>query len=260
MDKAVDAAHEAVFHGKWSELTATERGEYLFKLADILENRAEKHSHLDVRDNGKPIQEFSSQHRMIPDWIRFYAGLADKIRGETVPSSRDDKHIITKKEPVGVVGAITPWNSPLMLATWKLTPALAAGNAVVLKPDEKTSTSTLALAEVLNDIGFPNGVVNIVSGYGPEAGQTLVEHDKVDKISFTGGTETGAHIAKEAGATLKRTTMELGGKSPNIVFPDSVMLSTEHFQVSSQPLDNLDLRDQGSYSTRISTTNLSNSS
>lgn len=221
VERAVEAAHEAAFHGEWSELTATQRSEYLFALAETLEDRAEKHAELDVRDNGKPIREFSGQHRAIPNWFRFYAGLADKIRGDTIPSSKPDKQIITKKEPVGVVAAITPWNSPLMLATWKLAPALAAGNAVVLKPDEKTSTSTLAFAEAIDDVGLPDGVVNIVSGYGGEAGQALVEHADIDKISFTGGTETGSHIAKGAGETLKRTTMELGGKSPNIVFPDA---------------------------------------
>lgn len=221
VDQAVEAAHEAAFHGEWSELTATERGKHLFELADALEDYAEKHAELDVRDNGKPIRGFSGSHQAIPDWIRYYAGLADKIHGETVPSMSEDKHIVTKKEPVGVVGAITPWNTPLMLAVWKMAPALAAGCAVVLKPDEKTSSSSLAFAEVLDEVSLPDGVVNVVSGYGPEAGQSLVKHNLVDKISFTGGTETGSHIAREAGENLVQTTMELGGKSPNIVFPDA---------------------------------------
>lgn len=221
VDDAVEAAHEAVFHGEWATLTATERGAYLYDLADELEARADDHAMMDVRDNGKPIREFAGQHRAIPQWFRFYAGLADKIRGHTIPTNRSDKRIVTKREPVGVVGAITPWNSPLMLATWKLAPALAAGNAVVLKPDEKTSTSTLAFCEAVDAVGFPDGVINVVSGYGSEAGAALVHHETVDKISFTGGTETGSYIAKRAGEDLKRTTMELGGKSPNVVFPDA---------------------------------------
>jgi len=228
IDAAVEAAHNAAFYDEWSELTATERGRYLHDLADELEERVEKHAMMDVRDNGKPIKEFRGQHWSIPEWFRFYAGLADKIRGATIPSRKDDKEIITKKEPVGVVGAITPWNSPLMLATWKLAPALATGNAVVLKPDEKTSTSSLAFAEALDAVGFPDGAVNIVSGYGDEVGQALVEHRLVDKISFTGGTETGSHIAKDAGKGLKRTTMELGGKNANIVFPDANLDNAVH--------------------------------
>lgn len=221
VDRAVTAAHEAVFNSGWAELTQTERSEQLHELADVLEERGETHAEMEVRDNGKPIREMSSQHEAIPDWYRYYAGLADKIHGETVPVHKPNKHVFTEKEPVGVVGAITPWNSPTMLATWKLAPALAAGNAVVLKPDEKTSASALALAEAIDDAGIPDGVVNVVTGFGSEAGQALVTHDLVDKISFTGGTATGSHIASQAGQTFKRTAMELGGKSPNIVFPDA---------------------------------------
>lgn len=221
VDAAVSAAHRAAFGGEWSTRTATERGEYLFALADTLEGYVEDHARYDTRDNGKPLAGMKGQHGAIPDWYRFYGGLADKVRGDTIPSRDPSKHIYTLNEPVGVVGAITPWNSPLMLATWKIAPALAAGCAVVLKPDEKTSTSALSFAEAVDEAGLPDGTVNVVTGYGHEAGQALVEHDSVDKISFTGGTETGAHIASEAAENLKTTTMELGGKSPNIVFPDA---------------------------------------
>lgn len=221
VDQAVEAAHEAVFHGEWAALTPTERGEYLFALADRLESHAREHAEMEVRDNGKPIRELLGQHKAIPDWYRFYAGLADKIHGDTIPSSKRDKYIYTMREPVGVIGAIAPWNSPLMLSTWKLAPALAAGNAVVLKPARNTSASALSFAEVVDEVGFPDGVVNVVSGAGSEVGEALVTHEKVDKISLTGGTQTGSHVAKTAGENLTPTTMELGGKSPNIVFPDA---------------------------------------
>lgn len=223
VDAAVRAAHDVVFDpdSEWASLSPTERGAYLSDLAGALEGYAERHAEMDVRDNGKPIREMVSQHESIPGHYRFYAGLANKIRGATITPDDPTKRVFTNREPIGVIGAITPWNSPLMLATWKIAPALAAGNAVVLKPDEKTSTTALSFAKVVDDVGFPDGVVNVVSGYGAEAGQALVEHDLVDKLSFTGGTETGSHIAREAGGQLVPTTMELGGKSPNVVFPDA---------------------------------------
>lgn len=223
VDSAVCAAHDAVFDSdsEWARCSPTERGRYLEELANALAERAEMHAEMDVRDNGKPIREMAGQHAAIPEYYRFYAGLADKIRGATISPDDPTKRVFTNREPIGVVGAITPWNSPLMLAAWKVGPALAAGNAVVLKPDEKTSTSALAFAEVVDSIGLPDGVINVVSGYGTEAGQALVRHDLVDKVSFTGGTETGAIIAEEAGKHLKPTSMELGGKSPNIVFADA---------------------------------------
>jgi acyl-CoA reductase-like NAD-dependent aldehyde dehydrogenase len=174
-----------------------------------------------VRDNGKPIREMAGQHDAVPDWVRYYAGLADKIQGDTIPSTRGDKLIYMRREPVGIVAAIPAYNSPLLMAVWKLAPALAAGNTVVLKPPETAATSSLALAEAVDAVGFPDGVLNVVSGYGDEAGQPLVDHDDVDKISFTGGTETGAHVAESAGRNLTRTLLELGGKNANIVFPDA---------------------------------------
>ena len=221
LDQAVEAAHEAAFHGEWAEFTPTERGEYLFALADELEKHAREHAEMEVRDNGKPLREFLGQHRAMPDWYRFYGGLADKVHGDTIPSSKRDKYIYTMREPVGVVGAIAPWNSPLMLSTWKLAPALAAGNAVVLKPARNTSTSALSFATVVDEVGFPDGVVNVVSGAGSVIGEALTAHEKVDKISLTGGTETGSRVAQRAGEALKSTTMELGGKSPNVIFSDA---------------------------------------
>lgn len=219
--RAVEAAHDAAFRGEWSRLSATERGTYLLDLADALDEHAHELAELEVRDNGKILRGMYGQHESIPNWYRYYGGLADKVQGETLPADRADMEIITRKEPVGVIAAITPWNSPLLLASWKLGPALAAGNGVVLKPDEHTSTSALRFAEIVDEVGFPAGAVNVVTGFGDEVGQALVEHDLVDHVSFTGGTETGAHVAGSAGENLKSTTMELGGKSPHIVFADA---------------------------------------
>lgn len=221
VDRAVRAAHRAAFDSEWNELTPTERGEWLFTLADELEARADDHALRDVRDNGKPIREMRPQHESIPDWLRFYGGLADKVHGDNIEPNKSDKHVFTRKEPLGVVGAITPWNSPLMLSMWKIAPALAAGNAVVLKPDEHTSASSLGFAAAVDAVGFPAGTINVVTGFGDEVGQPLVEHETVQKISFTGGSETGSLIASEASKHLKQTTMELGGKSPYVVFPDA---------------------------------------
>ena len=221
VDDAVRAAHRATFEGEWSDLTPTERGRYLYDLADCLEGYADRLAEEEVRDNGKPIREMRGQHRKLPEWYRFYGGLADKVHGDTIEPSSGDKHIYTLKEPMGVIAAIAPWNSPLMLATWKIAPALAAGNAVVLKPSKNTSTSALTMAEAFDEVGFPDGVFNVVTGPGSQVGQPLVEHDLVAEVSLTGGTETGKYVARSAGENLVPSTMELGGKSPNVVFPDA---------------------------------------
>jgi aldehyde dehydrogenase (NAD+) len=191
------------------------------ELAEELADTAAVNAEMDVRDNGKPIREMSGQHEAIPDWIRYFAGFADKIQGDTIPATREDMLIYTRREPVGVVAAVTAYNSPLLMAAWKLAPALAAGNTVVIKPPETASASTLALAEAIDVVDIPDGVVNVVAGYGSEAGQRLVKHPDVDKISFTGGTDTGVDIAETAASNLTRTLLELGGKNANIVFPDA---------------------------------------
>lgn len=217
---AVSAANDAVFDGEWAETSATERGEYLFQLAEQVEAKAPELTECEIRETGRPTSEIAGAIRALPAWYRYYAGLANKIQGETIPS-HPDSQVYTRKEPVGVVAAITPWNASAMLATWKIAPALAAGASIVLKPDERASAAVLTLAEAIDETDLPAGAVNIVTGFGEEVGQPLVTHAQVDKVSFTGGPDTGAHIAEQASSNLKPSVMELGGKSPNIIFADA---------------------------------------
>jgi acyl-CoA reductase-like NAD-dependent aldehyde dehydrogenase len=167
------------------------------------------------------LAEMASQVRYIPEWFYYFGGLADKIEGGVVPTDKPEMFTYTKREPLGVVVAITPWNSPLLLLTWKLAPALAAGNTIVIKPSEFTSCSTLALMELVKEAGFPDGVINTVTGFGPEIGAALVEHPQVAKVAFTGGDATGAAVYAAAAKGIKHVTLELGGKSPNIIFADA---------------------------------------
>jgi acyl-CoA reductase-like NAD-dependent aldehyde dehydrogenase len=201
-------------------MSASERGRLLWKLADLVEKNVEELAELETLDNGKPI--FESRYvdmPMVSDVFRYYAGWATKIHGETV-NSFENAFTYTLREPVGVVGAIVAWNFPLVLASWKLGPALACGNTVVLKPAEQTPLTALRFGELAAEAGFPAGVLNIITG-GPETGKALVAHPGVDKIAFTGSTVVGKEIMRSAADTLKRVTLELGGKSPNIVFADS---------------------------------------
>jgi len=221
VDTAVQAAHQALTCGPWAEATATQRGALMRKLADLIARDAAKLAAVEVRDNGKLYAEMSSQLNYIPQWFHYYGGLADKVQGATLPLDKKGYFAFTRHEPVGVVAAITPWNSPLLLLAWKLAPALAAGCTVVVKPSEFTSASTLEFAELFDEAGFPSGVFNVVTGFGAEVGTPLVEHPLVAKISFTGSDNTGRLINEKAGRLLKHTAMELGGKSPNIVFDDA---------------------------------------
>jgi acyl-CoA reductase-like NAD-dependent aldehyde dehydrogenase len=220
--RAVTAAR-SVFddpNSKWRKMSASERGKVLWRIAELVEHYIEELAELETLDNGKPI--FESRYvdmPMVADVFRYYAGLATKIHGETV-NTNESAFTYTLREPVGVVGAIVPWNFPLLLASWKLGPALACGNSVVLKPAEQTPLSTLRFGQIAMEAGLPAGVLNIITG-GPETGAALVRHPAVDKIAFTGSTSVGKEIVKSAGDTLKRVTLELGGKSPNIVFADS---------------------------------------
>jgi len=223
VDRAVAAARaafEKTGKGSWRSISASERGRLLWKLADLVEKNLEELAELETLDNGKPI--FESRYvdmPMVIDVLRYYAGWATKIHGETV-NTLDNAFTYTLREPVGVVGAIVAWNFPLLLASWKLGPALACGNTVVLKPAEQTPLTALRLGELAAEAGFPAGVLNIVTG-GPETGKALVVHPGVDKVAFTGSTVVGKEIMRSAADTLKRVTLELGGKSPNIVFADS---------------------------------------
>ncbi len=220
-DRAVQAAHRAFSHGPWSTYTPTQRGLLLHKLGDLVARDAKKLAEIEVRDNGKLIAEMQAQCSYVPQWYYYFGGLADKIQGAVIPLDKKGYFNFTRNEPLGVVCAITPWNSPLLLAAWKLAPALAAGCTVVIKPSEFTSASTLEFVKLFEEAGFPPGVVNVVTGFGKEVGTPLVEHPLVKKISFTGSDATGRAISQLAAANLKRVGLELGGKSPNIMFADA---------------------------------------
>jgi len=222
VDKAVEAARRA-FEGPWSKVSARERGRLLYKLAQLIEARTAELAALETADNGKPIRE--SQFVDIPQVVEnfeYFAGWATKIEGETIPVP-GQMFNYTLREPVGVCGQIIPWNFPLLMAAWKLAPALAAGNTVVLKPAEQTPVTAMELGRLFQEAGFPDGVVNIVPGYGETAGAALASHKGIDKIAFTGSTEVGKIIARAAADNLTKVSLELGGKAPNIVFADADM-------------------------------------
>ncbi len=222
-EAAVAAAHRAFESEAWSGLTATQRGALLRRFAALIERDAAKLAAVEQRDNGKLISEIVIQVRNIAQWFYYYGGLADKIEGAVIPVPRKDVFNYTRYEPLGVVVAITPWNSPLGLTVWKMAPALAAGNTIVIKPSEFTSASLLELAALSVEAGFPPGVINVVTGYGHEIGEHLVRHPKVVKIAFTGGDKGGQRVNEIAASEFKSVTLELGGKSPNIVFADANM-------------------------------------
>ena len=220
VDLAVAAARAAL-EGTWGQLTPTARGRLIYRLGEVIAREAENLAHLEVRDGGKLLREMVGQMRSLPDYYSYYAGMADKLQGEVVPTDKPNYLVYTRHEPVGVVGAITPWNSPLLLLTWKLAAGLAAGCTFVVKPSEHTPTSTLAFAKLFAEAGFPPGVINVVTGWGPQTGAALASHPGVDKIAFTGSTSTGIQVGKAAIANMTRFSLELGGKSAQVVFPDA---------------------------------------
>ena len=220
VDAAVAAAR-AAFEGPWGKMSARERGRLLSKLADRLMEKADDVARLETLHNGKPI--FEARQIEIPaaaECLEYYAGWADKVTGETIPV-KGNYLTYTLREPIGVIGAIVPWNFPLLLASWKVGPALATGNTVILKPAPETPLTALALGEIAVEVGLPPGVLNVLTGPGADIGQALVAHPGIDKIAFTGGTTTGKAIMRSAADTLKKITLELGGKSPNIVLADA---------------------------------------
>ena len=223
VDRAVAAAQRAMVDGPWSRMTPTDRGRVLRRIGDLLSEprHATRLAEVETRDNGKILAETTGVMKYLPEHWYYYAGLADKVEGAVLPVDKPDMLAMTWREPVGVVAAITAWNSPLGFFTLKCAPALAAGCAVVLKPSEFASVSSLELAPLLREAGLPDGVINVVTGLGPEVGGPLVEHRDVAKVSFTGSDVTGARIYQAAARTMKRVAMELGGKSPNIVFDDA---------------------------------------
>ncbi len=224
VNRAVEAAARAFETGPWPRMTPTARGKVMRRIAELTDKYAERLAQIEVRDNGKLISEMAAQTKYMSEWFYYYGGLADKIQGAVVPVDRPDHFNYILKEPVGVCAFITPWNSPLMLTAWKLAPALAAGCTVVIKPSEFTSASLLEFMKlVIEESGLPPGVVNVVTGYGAVTGEPLVTHPKVAKVAFTGGSVTGARVNELAAKTFKKVSLELGGKSPNIVFDDCVL-------------------------------------
>lgn len=232
VNAAVEAAQAAFLAPDWANMTATARGKLLYRLADLVAENAAELARLETRDTGKIIRETSAQIAYVAEYYRYYAGLADKIEGAHLPIDKPDMEVWLRREPVGVVAAIVPWNSQLFLAAVKLGPALAAGCTVVLKASEEGAAPLLAFARLVHEAGFPAGVVNILTGFGPRCGAVLTSHSKVAHIAFTGGPETARHIVRGSAENLASTSLELGGKSPFIVFEDADLESAANAQVS----------------------------
>jgi aldehyde dehydrogenase (NAD+) len=221
VDIAVRAAHHAFTEGPWPAMTASARGMLLHRLGDLIAQNAERLADLEVRDNGKLRAEMLGQMKYLPQWFYYFGGMADKIEGAVTPIDKPGMFHYVSYEPLGVVAAIAPWNSPLLLATWKIAPALAAGNTIVVKPSEFSSASTLLLAELVEQAGVPAGVFNVVTGFGLDVGEPLVKHPLVARVAFTGSDAGGRRVYQNAAADFKRVSLELGGKSANVVFEDA---------------------------------------
>jgi phenylacetaldehyde dehydrogenase len=227
VELAVAAARKAFDSGPWSKMTASQRSQLIWKIGDLIEQNADQLAQLETLDNGKPLGVAKAADvALAADMFRYMAGWATKIEGNTIPLNvpyvpGGEFHAFTLKEPIGVVGQIIPWNFPLLMAAWKLGPALATGCTIVLKPAEQTPLSAIRLGELIQEAGIPNGVVNIITGFGETAGAAIAAHEQVDKVAFTGSTEVGKLIVKAAAGNLKKVTLELGGKSPNVVYDDA---------------------------------------
>lgn len=232
VDRAVSAAHSALYDGPWSKLTATQRGKLLYKLADLVSANAQKLAELETRDTGKIIRETSAQIAYVADYYRYYAGIADKIEGSYLPIDKPDMDVWLRREPVGVIAMVVPWNSQLFLSAVKIGPALAAGCTMVVKASEDGPAPLLELARLVHEAGFPAGVVNILTGFGPSCGSALGRHPKISHVAFTGGPETARHVVRNSAENLASTSLELGGKSPFVVFADADLESAANAQVA----------------------------
>jgi (Z)-2-((N-methylformamido)methylene)-5-hydroxybutyrolactone dehydrogenase len=233
VNRAVDAAHRALSDAAWANLTASARGKLLHKLADLIEKAAPRLAEIETNDTGKIIRETSSQIAYVAEYYRYYAGIADKLEGAHIPVDKPDMQVWLERQPIGVVAAIVPWNSQLFLSAVKVGPALAAGCTVVLKASEEAPGPLLEFAKVIDEAGFPPGVVSVVTGFGPECGAVLSGHPKVSKVAFTGGPETAKHIVSNTSNNLAKVSLELGGKSPFIVFADTDIQSAVNAQVAA---------------------------
>ncbi|MGV1772233.1 aldehyde dehydrogenase [Agrobacterium vitis] len=232
VDRAVETAHAALYDGPWAKMTATQRGKLIYRLADLIAANAQRLAELETRDTGKIIRETSSQIAYVADYYRYYAGLADKIEGSTLPIDKPDMDVWLRREPVGVVAMVIPWNSQLFLSAVKIGPALAAGCTMVVKASEDGPAPMLEFARLVHEAGFPPGVINIITGFGPSCGAALTRHPKVAHVAFTGGPEAARHVVRNSAENLASTSLELGGKSPFIVFADADLESAANAQVS----------------------------
>ena len=221
VDRAVAAAKQAFEGGAWAEMTASARGKAIYRLGDLLEERAEEFAEIETRDSGKILRETAAQVRYMAEYLRYYAGLADKVTGQTLAHDKPDMICMTTREPLGVVAAVIPWNSQIFLTCVKLGPALAMGNTMVIKASEDAPTPVLKLAELIHDAGFPPGVVNVVAGYGATCGARLTSHPDVARVAFTGGVEAARNVVKNTSENFALLTLELGGKNPVLVFDDA---------------------------------------
>ncbi|MGF6821090.1 acyl-CoA reductase-like NAD-dependent aldehyde dehydrogenase [Paraburkholderia atlantica] len=233
VNRAVEAANRALTDCAWAGLTASARGKLLYKLAGLVEKAAPRLAEIETNDTGKIIRETSSQIAYVAEYYRYYGGIADKLEGSSIPVDKPDMQVWLERQPVGVVAAIVPWNSQLFLSAVKLGPALAAGCTVVLKASEEAPGPLLEFAKLVHEAGFPPGVVNVITGFGPECGAVLSSHPKVDKVAFTGGPETARHIVSNTSNNLAKVSLELGGKSPFIVFADTDIQSAVNAQVAA---------------------------
>jgi aldehyde dehydrogenase (NAD+) len=232
VDRAVSAADRAMYEGPWSQMTATQRGRLLYKLADLVAANAHTLAELETRDTGKIIRETSAQIAYVADYYRYYAGIADKIEGSYLPIDKPDMDVWLRREPIGVVAMVVPWNSQLFLSAVKIGPALAAGCTMVVKASEDGPAPLLEFARLIHEAGFPAGVVNVITGFGASCGAALGRHPKVAHVAFTGGPETARHVVRNSAENLASTSLELGGKSPFIVFADADLASAANAQVA----------------------------